>query len=79
VVPRFSAQGSVLSIHGDPTKPLKVRQKLRITIDRNACYQLMKRLDDAGLNVATIYPGHRGAGEVPEMALPERVAGRVLK
>jgi hypothetical protein len=63
VVPRFSAQGSVLSIHGDPTKPLKVRQKLRITIDRNACYQLMKRLDDAGLNVATIYPGIEGLGK----------------
>ena len=63
VVPRFSAQGSVLSIHGDPTKPLKVRQKLSIPVDRKACFQLMKRLDDAGLNVATIYPGIEGLGK----------------
>ncbi|HUP97243.1 MAG TPA: FRG domain-containing protein [Usitatibacter sp.] len=63
VVPRFSAQGSVLSIHGDPTKPLKVRQKLRIPVDRQACFQMVKRLDDAGLNTATIYPGIEGLGK----------------
>ena len=62
IVPRFSAQGSVLSIHGDPTGPLKVRRALRITIDRTACFQLLKRLDDAGLNTAVIYPGIEGLG-----------------
>ena len=62
IVPRFSAQGSVLSIHGEPTKPLKVPGTLRIPVDRKACFQLMKRLDDAGLNVATIYPGIEGLG-----------------
>lgn len=62
IVPRFSAQGSVLSIHGDPTKPLKVTGALRIPVDRKACFQLLKRLDDAGLNTATIYPGIEGLG-----------------
>lgn len=63
VVPRFSAQGSVLSIHGEPTRPLKVARALRIPVDRNACFQLLKRLDDAGLNTATIYPGVEGLGK----------------
>ena len=63
IVPRFSAQGSVLSIHGDPTKPLNVRQRLLIHLDPRACFSLMKRLDDVGLNFATVYPGIDGLGK----------------
>lgn len=63
IVPRFSAQGSVLSIHGDPTKPLNVRQRMLIPLDPRACYPLMKRLDDCGLNFATVYPGIDGLGK----------------
>ena len=40
-----------------------VTVSLRIPVDRKACFQLMKRLDDAGLNVATIYPGIEGLGK----------------
>lgn len=63
IVPRFSAQGSVLSIHGDPTKPLNVRTSMLIPIERAACLQLMKRLDDCGLNFATVYPDVDGLGK----------------
>lgn len=63
IVPRFSAQGSVLSIHGDPTKPLNVRQRMLIPLDPRACFSLMKRLDDCGLNFATVYPGIDGLGK----------------
>lgn len=63
IVPRFGAQGSVLSIHGDPTRPLNVRNRLLIPVEREACFSLMKRLDDAGLNVASIYPGIEGLGK----------------
>lgn len=62
IVPRFSAQGSVLSIHGDPTRPLNVSQRLMIPLDPRACFPLMKRLDDVGLNYATVYPGIDGLG-----------------
>lgn len=62
IVPRFSAQGSVLSIHGDPTKPLPVRRRILIPVERRACFALMKRLDDCGLNFATVYPGIDGLG-----------------
>ena len=63
IVPRFAAQGSVLSIHGDPTKPLGVRNRLLIPVAREACFSLLKRLDDAGLNFATVYPGIDGLGK----------------
>ncbi len=63
IVPRFSAQGSVLSIHGDPTRPLAVRNRLLLPVDPAACFQLMKRLDDCGLNYASIYPGIDGLGK----------------
>ena len=63
IVPRFSAQGSVLSIHGDPTKPLPVRERMLIPVERRACFALMKRLDDCGLNFATVYPGIDGLGQ----------------
>ncbi|HYC36243.1 MAG TPA: FRG domain-containing protein [Usitatibacter sp.] len=63
IVPRFAAQGSVLSIHGDPTKPLNVRNRILIPVERDACFGLLKRLDDAGLNFATVYPGIDGLGK----------------
>ena len=63
IVPRFSAQGSVLSIHGDPTKPLPVRERILIPVERAAAFALMKRLDDCGLNFATVYPGIDGLGQ----------------
>ena len=62
IVPRFSAQGSVLSIHGDPTRPLDVKNRLLLPLDPDACFDLMKRLDDCGLNFATVYPGVDGLG-----------------
>ena len=62
IVPRFSAQGSVLSIHGDPTRPLDVRNRMLIPLERDTCQELMKRLDDCGLNYATVYPGVDGLG-----------------
>ncbi len=62
IVPRFSAQGSVLSIHGDPTRPLDVRDRLLLELDPDACFDLLKRLDDCGLNYATVYPGVDGLG-----------------
>jgi hypothetical protein len=62
IVPRFSAQGSVLSIQGDPTRPLAVRNRMLIAIDRAACHGLMKHLDDCGLNFATVYSDVDGLG-----------------
>lgn len=62
IVPRFSAQGSVLSIHGDPTQPLDVRNRLMLPVERRACFDLVKRLDECGLNYATVYPGVDGLG-----------------
>jgi hypothetical protein len=63
IVPRFSAQGSVLSIHGDPTRPLSVRNRFLIPVQREACFALIKRLDDCGLNFATVYSDIDGLGK----------------
>lgn len=63
IVPRFSAQGSVLSIHGDPTRPLDVHNRMLIPVEPRACFSLMKRLDDCGLNFATVYPDVDGLGK----------------
>jgi hypothetical protein len=63
IVSRIFAQGSVLSIHGDPTRPLNVRRRLLLAIDPAACASLMKRLDDCGINYATVYPGIEGLGK----------------
>jgi hypothetical protein len=62
IVPRFSTQGSVLSIQGDPTRPLAIRTRMLIPIERHICLDLMKRLDDCGLNYATVYSDVDGLG-----------------
>lgn len=63
IVPRFSSQGSVLSIQGDPTKPLSVRNRFLIPVERRSCFPLLKRLDDCGLNFATVYSDIEGLGK----------------
>ena len=63
IVPRFSSQGSVLSIQGDPTKPLSVRNRFLIPVERKSCFPLLKRLDDCGLNFATVYSDIEGLGK----------------
>jgi hypothetical protein len=60
ISPRIAAQSSVLTIHGNPTKPFTHEALWQIRISPKRFFELKKRIDACGINERTLFPGLDG-------------------
>jgi len=58
---RISAQGSVFSIRSNPLEPIEPDLKIEIPASKRG--QILKELDEIGVNRRTLFPGLEGAAE----------------
>jgi hypothetical protein len=63
ISPRISAQRSVFTIHGDPTKEFKVPEMWKFTISAKRSFRLKKRIDACGVNERTLFPDLAGVAK----------------